>query len=184
MDDGELERRTRALRGDREALDRLLAHEAPRLRAAVLAAGVPKDEADDAVQEAVARALAHWRDAKSEQALPAWLAAIARNVAIDWRRRRARERARSDRDEDGRALDDAAVATRPDATAALDTRDANVPAIPGVAADDLALLALRYGDGLNGREIAARLGVTYEAAKKRLQRARAEALARLRTRPR
>jgi DNA-directed RNA polymerase specialized sigma24 family protein len=57
-----------------------------------------------------------------------------------------------------------------------------VSAIPGLAADAFALLALRYRDGLSGREIAARLDLTLEAAKKRLQRARAEALARLRGR--
>src|SRR5262249_49472584 len=155
---------------DRDAIGLLLEKLAPRLRAAVLAAGIPARDADDAVQEAMARALARWADPKDERALEQWLATIARNLAVDWRRRHDRARERfADRDP---ALEPA-------------PRDAEAPAtsaLRGVPADAIAILELRYGDGLSGRELAARLGVSLEAAKKRLQRARAEALARLRGR--
>jgi len=178
MDELDRELSECARSGDRNAVGRLLARIGPRLHSAVLSAGVPPDEAEDAVQEAFARALAHWRDARSDEERAGWLAAIARNVAVDWRRRRDRERAHR-RDLEDLASDGAAGGDGDDAPV---TGASGASAIPGLAADASALLALRYRDGLTGREIAARLGLTLEAAKKRLQRARADALARLRRR--
>ena len=167
--------------GDREAVGRLLERIGPRLRSAVLSAGVPPDEAEDAVQEAFARALAHWRDARSDEARAGWLATIARHVAVDWRRRRDRERAQR-RELDEVPATDGVGGGDDDETRGPGSGASRASAIPGLAADAFALLALRYRDGLSGSEIAARLGLTLEAAKKRLQRARAGALARLRGR--
>jgi RNA polymerase sigma-70 factor (ECF subfamily) len=180
MDELDRELSACARSGDRDAVGRLLERIGPRLRSAVLSAGVPPDEAEDAVQEAFARALAHWRDARGDEARAGWLAAIARHVAVDWRRRRDREQAhRRELDED-RADD--GVGGGDDAARGHGSGASPASAIPGLAADAFALLELRYRDGLSGREIAARLDLTLEAAKKRLQRARAEALARLRGR--
>src|SRR6188474_278393 len=88
----ELWRRSRC--GDREAFGRLLVRHSPRLEAVALAAGVPAADLGDAVQEAFVRALAHADDLRDESALAGWLGNIARNVAIDWRRRAGRERER------------------------------------------------------------------------------------------
>jgi RNA polymerase sigma-70 factor (ECF subfamily) len=183
MDELDRERMGRAADEDRAAIGRLLEGQASHLRAAVLSVGVAPGDADDLVQEALARALAHWRDAhwrdgacepESERALASWLATIARNVAIDWRRRRERERDLT------RARDPESLAERSPGAARHGAAGGDGVAIPGVSSEALALLALRYGEGLSGREIAARLGLAYETVKKRLQRARAEALARLR----
>jgi DNA-directed RNA polymerase specialized sigma24 family protein len=90
MDELDRELSECARSGDRDAVGRLLERIGPRLRSAVLSAGVPPGEAEDAVQEAFARALAHWREARGDETRAGWLAAIARHVAVDWRRRRDR----------------------------------------------------------------------------------------------
>jgi RNA polymerase sigma-70 factor (ECF subfamily) len=180
MDDLERDLRERAGGGDREAIGRLLERQTSHLRAAVLAVGVAPGDADDLVQEALARALDHWRDLRNEpepeRALAGWLATIARNVAIDWRRKRERERDRTS----GR--DPETIAARSDGAAGDGALHGEDAALAGLAADAVALLRLRYGEALSGREIAARLRLPYETVKKRLQRARAEALARLKRR--
>lgn len=175
MDDPERTLARRARRGDRDAIGTLLRRASPRLRAAVRSAGVDAAEVDDALQEAMARALARWSEARSDDALESWLESIARNVAIDFRRRSARQRARIIELDPASAIDGANGAAGGGATAGDEP-------VPGISAEARTILELRYRDGLSGQEIAARLALTYEAAKKRLQRARAEALARLRGR--
>lgn len=184
MGDLERERSERASSGDREMIGRLLMRQTPRMRAAARSVGLAAGDVDDAVQEALARALSRWSTFASstpapEVELAAWLATIARHVAIDLRRRRERERRRIG----ARDLEleiERSNGAPPAGTMIPD--DAGDPAIPGLDRESLELLGLRYREGLSGGEIAARLGISYEAMKKRLQRARADALARLRGR--
>src|SRR5262249_29533379 len=126
------------------------------------------------VQEAFVRALAHAEDLRDERALAAWLGNIARNVAVDWRRRDGRERER-------RVDLDVAVAI--EGRRPLVWGDGRVE-IDGLAPAAAAVLRLRYGESMRGQEIAAHLGISLEAAKKRLQRARAAALLLVRGRTR
>jgi RNA polymerase sigma-70 factor (ECF subfamily) len=176
MDAEELKLRERARAGDRDALGLLLDRHAPRLRSAVIAAGVGSAEAEDVVHEAIARALEHWTGLRTNGALEAWLSVIARNAAIDWLRRRRREQQHIA--EPGPAVAaDVAEQLRPAASSAEGL------SIPGLTAQAMAILRLRYEESLSGPEIAARLGISLEAAKKRLQRAREAALAQLRRRP-
>jgi RNA polymerase sigma-70 factor (ECF subfamily) len=178
MDATESELRKRALTGDREALGALLDRHVPRIRAAVRSAGVAPEETEDVVQEALARALVRWTEIRSEGALGAWLATVARNAAVDWIRRRRRE-AEHVGAAPWDACGGAAGAADPRAPECV-APNLDAPQIPGVTADEIEILRMRYADRLTGPEIAARLGLSLEAAKKRLQRARASALGGLR----
>jgi len=97
----------------------------------------------------------------------AWLATIARNVAIDWRHKRERERERAS------GCDPETIEEPSNGVAGRVATGDDHAALAGLSSEALALLRLRYGEGLDGREIATRLGLTYEAVKKRLQPARA-----------
>src|SRR3954452_18137995 len=70
--------------------DRLAAHRDPLLRIAARRASSP-EAAEDAVQEALARAAARWHLIDPDQ-LGAWLSVVTMNLCADDHRRRSRER--------------------------------------------------------------------------------------------
>jgi putative glutamine amidotransferase len=126
---------------------------------------------EDICQETFLRA---WTRAPRDAPAPvlaAWLRRTATNLAVDELRRRARRPAA--------ALDELAGATADGAAA----RDALVGAAPDGAAAreafaclpvaDRAVLALRFQAGLTLRELGAVLGIAEDAARKRVERARA-----------
>ncbi len=146
----------------------LVRHAGP-MRGAARSAGLSSADAADAVQEAFVRALSGWDTLRDPAALGGWLSRIARNVAIDCKRRAAKA---------PRPSGDA-VASIPETSPAV----AEVPE-PGtaVAGEEREILELRYAYDMTVAEIAERLAVPVETAKKRLQRARAAALDRIRRR--
>ena len=125
--------------------------------------------AEDAVQEAFLR-LIRSRD-RYDPAKPfaPWFYAIVRNVSVDLLRRRARYR---------EALDDLAARVPAGAAVEPPAGVADGPAVgTGAAAllgllprGERAVLVLRIVEGMPFREVAAALGLSEEAAKKRAQR--------------
>lgn len=79
--------------GDEGAARDLYRRHADRVRSAILRSG-GGDELDDLCQEAWLRAFRHLSDFRSEADFGTWVFAIARNVALDWVRRRALHDAR------------------------------------------------------------------------------------------
>jgi len=126
--------------------------------------------AEDAVQEAMLRLIRHRSAYEAGRPFAPWFYALVRHAAVDLARRRSRQR---------EAVADLAART---------PRGASVePAGPPADADDLLrhlpagerdVLVLRIVEGLRLAEVAAALGISEEAAKKRAQRG----LARLRER--
>lgn len=148
----------RARAGDRDAFA-LLHKQYSGLAHAVVLAHARPDDAADLTQEVFARALAHIHRLREHEAVGAWLAGIARNVACDNGRRRRN------------------VAAFPDEFCA--------PAAPNGAVDDARdvldalqalpdtyreTLAMRLVEQMTGPEIATRTGLTPGSVRVHLHR--------------
>ena len=116
--------------------------------------------AEDAVQESFLRVIR-----KRDQYIPGspfscWFYAIVRNVCVDILRKRAREK---------EALENVATIVEPSKP---QTELSEIPKILDVLANrERDVLVLRIVHGLGFRDVAAALGISEEAAKKRAQRA-------------
>ncbi len=139
-----------------------------RYRAALVAfaAGiVPRDRAEDVVQEALARALVALRRTDAEIALRPWLYAIVRNRALnDLRGERPAEALNEDVD---------GVAQPPDVLALRAELSRTVAAIGALPDAQRTALVQRVFEGRGHEEIAAGLGVSPGAVRQLIFRARA-----------
>ena len=135
-------------------------HEERLVRGTLVRNGVPAADLDDAVQDVQLRLLVH---ADEERAVPAWLATVARNVAMDHHRAvRRREDLR-------RRLAAARPLTPhlPDPDARMVLADALCRLTP----EQRRVLGLRFVTGLSVGETAGVLGVAEGTVKSRLHRA-------------
>jgi RNA polymerase sigma-70 factor (ECF subfamily) len=73
---------------DRDQLDRLVVEQIPAALAFALRLTGDADEAEDFVQEALAKVLKNWRRYRGEAQFSTWMLGIVLNVARDRRRRR------------------------------------------------------------------------------------------------
>jgi RNA polymerase sigma-70 factor (ECF subfamily) len=156
--------------GDAGAFTQLVRAEMPAAYRLALSIVRSPCEAEDAVQEAFLRA---WRDIgglRNADLWPAWFRKLVVRAALDQARRR-----RKVREIDLELIDD-----RPGAEPSLQAADrlALMRAFDCLAADDRAILALRFYSDLEVPDVAAALGVPLGTAKSRLHRA----LGRLRAR--
>lgn len=152
----------------RALLAEMIADEPDRLRRRSISLGVPVDDADDAAQMALLRA---WRSvAHLETPQPgrvcSWLDAIARNVAIDLARQRAR---RPQAEFDDETPDGVSVAGAVEIRVLLDGALAALHDLPDSLREPLLLTAV---DGLSATEVAERLGIEPAAVRQRIARAR------------
>ena len=140
--------------GDRSAFGELYVRYA-RMVHGILLARVPPAEAEDLVQEVFLSAMKQLTGLRAAAAFPGWLAAIARNRAMDYFRG-SRERAPlDDRQASSKATEDAFLV--------LDT----VRRLPEAYRETL---ILRLVEGMTGPEIAARTGLTPESVRVNLCR--------------
>jgi len=130
-----------------------------------LALRLVRDEAraDDLVQETWRRALE--QPPRDREALPAWLARVARNTAAEEGRRAARRRAR-----ETRAAKPERVPAAADVVARTEIHRRLVDALLGLEEPFRSALLLRYFDGLTPKAIARRLGVPAATVRSRLAR--------------
>ena len=136
----------------------------PRLVAGLALMAGSRAAAEDAVQEAVARAWERSQRGESIESLPAWVTRVAVNVSHSrWRRTRVEQRGRD------RVVDRATPADPDDRPEdRIDVRRA-LAALPRRQRE---ATVLRYYLGLDVAEVAAALGVTEGTAKTTLFRAR------------
>ncbi len=145
-----------ARRGDRAAFSALY-HRFVRLVHGVLLASVPRHDVDDLVQDVFLTAMRRIDSLRDPAAFPGWLAAIARNRAADFHRRRPPER-----DE----LPDEVAAPGGDHTEALAVL-AVIRTLPEAYRETL---VLRLVEGMTGGEIAARTGLKAGSVRVNLHR--------------
>jgi RNA polymerase sigma-70 factor (ECF subfamily) len=167
----------RARAGDRDAMERVLEYVAPSIRR--FAVGMCKNEADaeDVVQDALLSIASKLDSFEGRSAFATWAFTLARTACS--RRRRGLKNRPAESDE---ALDRRASEARsPEERVASHELDALVARGLGTLPDDYrAVLLLRDGEGLTAPEAALVLGISVDALKSRLHRARSalrEALA-------
>lgn len=148
-----------ARRGDRAAWGWLYRRYA-RLVHGVLVSRVAPQEAEDLVQDVFAKAMRRIGSVRDDACVGAWLAAVARNKATDFQRRRRRRQAAS--------LDDAPEPSVKRGRS-LDANEVLV-AIRRLPEAYRETLVLRLVEGLTGPEIAQRLGMTHGSVRVNLHR--------------
>jgi RNA polymerase sigma-70 factor, ECF subfamily len=130
----------------------------------VLLAKVPAGEVDDLVQDVFMMALRHLSTLRKTGGFGAWLAAIARNRATDYRRRSAPEDQLTD-DTSDREIGYTNPGGDPERTAVT-----VLDAIRGLPPAYRETLILRLVEGMTGPEIAARTGLTHGSVRVNLHR--------------
>jgi len=145
-------------------------HMATMLRVAAALVGVA--DAEDAAQEALARAWQAWPSLRDRSSVRAWLLRITVNVCHDWQRGRfgTRRRLVGSLDQGGDADPIALLGGDPGASdhaAALDLRQAVNSLEPAYRL----VVVLRYYVGLDASEIGGTLGVPATTVRTRLRRA-------------
>lgn len=153
----------------RTVLSELITAEPDRLRRRSISLGVPVSDAEDAAQMSLLRA---WRSVSHLQTpepgrVCSWLDAIARNVAIDLARQRARR--------PEAALDDETAGEQASVESAVEIRvflDGALNAVHSLSETLREPLLLSVVDGLSADEVASRLGIEPAAARQRISRAR------------
>ena len=147
-----------AAEGDRGAFGELYVRYA-RMVHGILLARVPPGDAEDLVQDVFLSAMRQLRGLRTASAFRGWLAAIARNRAIDYFRGGARIEPLDETLERRRG----ARAPDPDAFAILD-------AIRGLPEAYRETLLLRLVEGMTGPEIARQTGLTPDSVRVNLCR--------------
>ena len=147
-----------AAEGDRAAFGELYVRYA-RMVHAILLARVPPSDAEDLVQDVFLSAMKQLRVLRTGAAFRGWLAAIARNRAIDY----YRDGRRQEPLDEAREPDRAPAGTAPDAFAALEA----IRSLPEAYRETM---MMRLVEGMTGPEIAARTGLTPESVRVNLCR--------------
>jgi RNA polymerase sigma-70 factor (ECF subfamily) len=157
--------------GDEMAFDRVFDAWRPRLYSFLSRLTGRRDVAEDLLQETFLRLVAHAPEFPEGTNLAAWLFRVARNLHVDWLRSRKLDAART---EELTAVN-LPPAAGPDPFDAFASGEAGraleraLAALPAPLREILLLVGL---EGMAPHEAARICGLTQEAARKRLQRAR------------
>jgi len=148
--------------GDPSAFGRLYQHYAGMVHG-ILLAKVPREEADDLVQDVFLVAMRRISTLRDPGSFGAWLSTIARNLANDhYRRRRPTDPLTEDSPQTARQ----ATTGHPAADAGEGILDA-IRSLPDAYSETL---ILRLVEGMTGPEIAARTGLTHGSVRVNLCR--------------
>ena len=154
-----------------EQRDELISH-LPALRAFAISLTQNRTRADDAVQEAILKALTHFDKFEAGSNMRAWLFTILRNTYFSDQRKYRRERG----DSDGLLTDTLAV--KPDHDGNLQFRDF-MRVFETLPDEQREVLILVGASGFSYEEAAATTGVPIGTIKSRINRARARLAAEL-----
>jgi RNA polymerase sigma-70 factor (ECF subfamily) len=172
MEPSDLELLEQAKRGERPAIEKLLARYERRIFRFGLRMCGNEDDAREVLQETLVAAFRHLPSFRGEAALSTWLYQIARNFCIMERRH---ERPRGELDKDL-----ATIAPDPEARTHAGEIGALLAAAIGALGPELReAVVLRDVEGLSAEEAAAVTGIEVRAHKSRLYRARLELRSRL-----
>lgn len=166
MDEATIER---ARRGDAEAMEALLTAVTPTVERFVRRV-CPGGDVDDVLQETLLSILTHLDRFEGRSALTSWVFALTRSACS--RRHRGLKNQPHDGDEAVAVLPD--VAPDPESRAAdTELSDALTRALGSLSEEHREVILLRDVEGLTAPEAAAAIGVSVDALKSRLHRARA-----------
>lgn len=160
---------TRARAGDRAAMERLLASVAPSIKRFAHRMCRHDADAEDVLQDALLSIATHLGDFEGRSALPSWAFAITRSACARRRRGKKNEPADGDDALRDRPAEDPSPSDRVEAG---ETRALVERALDRLPEEHREVLLLRDAEGLSGAEAAAALGVSIDALKSRLHRAR------------
>ena len=167
--------------GDDAALGSLLARHAPAIYRFGVKMCRDREDAKDVLQDTLLAAARGIREFRGASSLSTWLYTVARSVCI--KKRRTSKFAPTDTvslDDHANALDARAADKAPDEAAADRELSALLDrAIASLEPASREVLVLRDVEGLTAPEVAEVLGVSVDAVKSRLHRARAEIRAKL-----
>jgi RNA polymerase sigma-70 factor, ECF subfamily len=149
--------------GDRTAFGHLYDRYAPMVHGLLLAK-VPRDEVDDLVQDVFMVALRSLSRLRENGSFGAWLAAIARNRAIDYHRRSRPEKQLEDE------TDSQAAGAGGGGSDDVRQAQAILDAIRSLSEAYRETLILRLVEGMTGPEIAVRTGMTHGSVRVNLHR--------------
>ena len=155
----------RAQRGDRAAVDAILREHHDTVRAVCHRIVIDRDDADDAVQNALISIVRALPSFDGRSAFRTWVYRIATNAALDEVRRIRRRAIPTD---DQRTIDSA----ERDGTGAVDDRIDIAAAMNGLSEEHRVALVLRHVADLEYEEIAVILDVPVGTVRSRLSRAR------------
>ena len=122
----------------------------------LLLARVPHSEVDDMVQDVFLQAFRRLSSLKDGAAFPGWLAAIARNLAVDYHRRAPKTA----------EIEETMLRQMPPAPEALGVLE-TIRSLPDAYRETL---ILRLVEGMTGPEIAAQTGLTPDSVRVNLHR--------------
>jgi RNA polymerase sigma factor (sigma-70 family) len=144
--------------------------------------GMPYANAEEAVQETILKILRHAKDFTGEGTAKAWMWAAARNILIDWKRKQKRnledqlseqEWSRQfDGDETVSNLASSTRALEQDNSSEIENCVSNGIAKFSEDEPERAYVISLHVDGVDGREIAERIGRTYQATRQYLLQCR------------
>jgi RNA polymerase sigma-70 factor (ECF subfamily) len=160
----------RARTGDRGAMEDLLASVAPSIRRFAVRMCRSEADADDVLQDALLSIATHLDSFEGRSSVPSWAFALTRSACA--RRRRGKKNQPADGDD---ALSShAAEGPGPeDRVASRETTEIVARALEGLPDDYREVLLLRDAEGLTAPEAALAMGISVDALKSRLHRARA-----------
>jgi len=163
----------RIRRGDAAALRALLTHHAPSVFRFAMNMCRSRDDAEDVAQETLLAAVRGAKDVREVASFTTWLYAVARSFCIKMRRRQKHApTAFVSVDDSGVELPFAGESPD-DAAAARELAAALEDALGGLEEKYREVIVLRDMEGLSASEVAGVLGISVEAVKSRLHRARA-----------
>ncbi|MFO0676999.1 MAG: sigma-70 family RNA polymerase sigma factor [Polyangiaceae bacterium] len=166
-DTGELVRRAKA--GDRQALERLLADVAPSVRRFGLRMCKNAHDADDVLQDTLVNVASHLGEFEGRSSLSSWVFTLAR-TACSRKRRGLKNRPPVD---DTEGVERADTGDSPERSAERNEMSRLLTeAMDGLADDHREVILLRDIEGLSANETAETLGISVDAVKSRLHRAR------------
>ena len=167
MDEALLTRVIQAVQlGDRERFEPLVERFGPLVASHVRASGVKGQDLDDVVQQTFVRAWTKLPGLRDPRRFRGWLLTIASNLVRDFLGRRTREKARmSDLKTVVPRIREAAATSPSPHLSRLDEL------IPTLKASEREVLALRFAEGKNCREIADLLGRNHATVRSILHRA-------------
>lgn len=167
--------------GDRDALEKLVAHHQGQVFRFGMKMCRDPEDAKDVLQETMLAMARHVGDFRGDSSLSTWLYTIARSFCLKKQRKQAPDAPR--RLDDADVRDDESLvdrAKRPDeALAAREIEHALEHAISELEPMYREVLVLRDVEGLRAAEVAKVLGVSEQAVKSRLHRARLSVRARI-----